>query len=98
MQAFKYENYSERKLFNALDATRATLKKLQSEQARLTKKINDALQKQNEIKSVLALKLNEPNEATINAIKSCEAGGSGEVVESLSGFHQRMLSEVANEN
>lgn len=102
MQAINYENYSERKLYNALEATRSTLKKLQTEQTKIAKKINEAIQKQNEIKSVLAIKLNEPNEATIKAIQDCEKGENSGVVlnsfDELNSFHRQLKLEVANEN
>ncbi|TLD85176.1 hypothetical protein LS70_001095 [Helicobacter sp. MIT 11-5569] len=50
----KYNIYSNRKLYTALNTTRATLSKLQSEKDRLNKKIESAIKKEVEIKKALA--------------------------------------------
>ena len=75
MQRANYADYTERKLFNALKTTKTTLKKLQSEQARISKKIDATLEKQWLIRSALAQKLDEPNEATISDIQNAQSLG-----------------------
>lgn len=41
-----------------------------------------------------------PNKETLKAIRECERGESGEIVENFSAleFHKQMMAEIANEN
>lgn len=97
MELAKYENLSTKKLFNTLDTTNHSIKKLQAEQNKITKKMNSLLIKQSELQSILDKKLNKPNKATIKAIKECEANISGEYIENYIDFHKQMKLEVKNE-
>lgn len=67
-----YSTYSERKLQGELNATRAAISKLQSEKARLDKKIEKTTQKENAIKQALIQRL-MPNDETINALNNAKS-------------------------
>lgn len=72
--ATNYNTYSERKLYGELNATRAVISKLQSEKARLDKKIEKTTQKENAIKQALIQRL-MPNDETINALNNATSIG-----------------------
>ncbi|KAA3684592.1 hypothetical protein [Campylobacter fetus] len=73
MEHLKYQNYSERKLFNALNNTRATIAKIKTEKEKIEKKLDDYLEREKIIKIVLANKI-MPSEELKRAIKEVENG------------------------
>lgn len=84
-----YNTYSERKLYGELNATRAVISKLQSEKARLDKKIEKTTQKENAIKQALIQRL-MPNDETIYALKNAKS-----LPEYTS--HEQLLKDVVAE-
>ncbi|CAM3327002.1 hypothetical protein [Helicobacter labetoulli] len=67
-----YNTYSERKLQGELNATRTAISKLQSEKAKLDKKIEKTTQKENAIKQALMQRLT-PNDETAYALKNAKS-------------------------